>query len=39
MAAVTICSDFGAQKYKVSHCFHSLPIYEVMGLDAMIFIF
>ena len=20
MAAVTICSDFGAQKYKVSHC-------------------
>ena len=24
MAAVTICSDFGAQKNKVSHCF---PIY------------
>ena len=23
MAAVTICSDFGAQKNKVSHCFHS----------------
>ena len=22
MAAVTICSDFGAPKYKVSHCFH-----------------
>ena len=22
MAAVTICSDFGAQKYKVIHCFH-----------------
>ena len=22
MAAVTICSDFGAQKNKVSHCFH-----------------
>ena len=21
MAAVTICSDFGAQKYKVGHCF------------------
>ena len=22
MAAVTICSDFGAQKNKVLHCFH-----------------
>ena len=27
MAAVTICSDFGAQKYKVSHCFHCFPVY------------
>ena len=27
MAAVTICSDFGAQKYKVWHCFHCFPIY------------
>ena len=27
IAAVTICSDFGAQKYKVSHCFHCFPIY------------
>ena len=27
MAAVTIHSDFGAQEYKVSHCFHCLPIY------------
>ena len=27
MAAVTICSDFGAQKDKVSHCFHCFPIY------------
>ena len=27
MAALTICSDFGAQKYKVSHCFHCFPIY------------
>ena len=27
MAAITICSDFGAQKYKVSHCFHCFPIY------------
>ena len=26
MAAVTICSDFGAQKNKVSHCFHCLSI-------------
>ena len=27
MAAVTICSDFGAQENKVSHCFHGFPIY------------
>ena len=27
MAAVTTCSDFGAQENKVSHCFHYLPIY------------
>ena len=27
MAAVTICSDFGAQKNKVCHCFHCFPIY------------
>ena len=26
MAAVTICSDFGAQENKVSHCFHCSPI-------------
>ena len=26
MAAVTICSDFGAQENKVSHCFHYFPI-------------
>ena len=40
-AAVTICSDFGPQENKVCHCFHCFPIYlhEVMGLDAMIFIF
>ena len=39
MAAVTICSDFGAHKNKVSHCFYCFPIYshEVMGPDAMIF--
>ena len=23
----TICSDCGAQKYKLSHCFHCFPIY------------
>ena len=27
MAAINICSDFGAQKNKVSLCFHSFPIY------------
>ena len=27
MAAVTICSDFGAQEKKVCHCFHCFPIY------------
>ena len=27
MAAVTICSDFGAKESKVSECFHSFPIY------------
>ena len=26
MAAVTICSDIGAQKNKVSHYFHCFPI-------------
>ena len=26
-ATVTICSGFGAQENKVSHCFHCLPIY------------
>ena len=41
MVAVTICSDFGAQKNKVWHCFHCFPIYlhEAMGPDAMIFVF
>ena len=27
MAAITICSDFGAQRNKVCHCFHCFPIY------------
>ena len=34
MAAITICSDFGAQENKVCHCFHCFP-----HLFAMIFIF
>ena len=38
MAAVTICSDFGAQENKVCHCFHCFPIYLPWsdGTDAMI---
>ena len=28
MAAVTICSDFGAQENKACHCFHCFPIYS-----------
>ena len=41
MAAVTICSDFGAQEKKVCHCFHCFPpmCHGMMGLDAMIFFF
>ena len=27
MAAITIRSEFGAQKNKISHCFHCFPIY------------
>ena len=27
MAAVIICSNFGAQENKVRHCFHCFPIY------------
>ena len=27
MAKITVCSDFGVQKNKVSHCFHCFPIY------------
>ena len=26
MAAVTICSDFGAQENEVYHCFHCFPV-------------
>ena len=40
MAALTICSDFGAQENKVRHYFVFLSLcYEVMGLCAMIFVF
>ena len=41
MAAVTICSDFGAPKNKICQCFHCFPVYfhEVMELDAMIWLF
>ena len=41
MAAVTICSDFGAQKNKVWHSFHCFPIYFpwVVGPDAVTFVF
>ena len=33
MAAITICSDFGAPQNKVCHCIHCCPIFclEVMG--------
>ena len=27
MAAVTVCSDFGAQEKKICHCFHFSPFY------------
>ena len=41
MAVVIVRSDFEAQEQKIYHCFHfSVSIcHEVMGLDAMIFIF
>ena len=40
-AAVTVCSDFGAQENKVCHCFHFSPsiYHEVMRLDALILVF
>ena len=41
MAAVIVCSDFGVPKNKICHCFYFSPsiCHEVMGLDAVIFIF
>ena len=41
MDEVTICSDFGAQKIKFDTVSTVPPsiFHEVMGLDAMIFVF
>ena len=41
MAAITICSDFGAQKIKSATISTVSPpiCYEVMGPDAMILVF
>ena len=41
MAAVTICSDFGAQKIKSATVSTVCPsiCHEVMGLDAVILVF
>ena len=36
MAAVTICSDFGAPENKVCHCFHCFPIYLPMKVTAFL---
>ena len=40
MAAVTDCSDFGAQENKVCHCFHCFHIFchEAMGPDDTILV-
>ena len=40
MAAVTVCSDFGAQENKNCYCFHFSPsiCHEVMGLDVIILV-
>ena len=41
VAALTICSDFGAPQNKVSHCFLCFPIYLPWsdGQDTMILVF
>ena len=41
MAAVTVCSDFGAQEKKIvtASTFSPSICHEVMGPDAMIFVF
>ena len=28
MSEITICSDYGAQENKLSHCFHCFPLYR-----------
>ena len=38
MAAITICSDFGAPKNKVSHCFHCFPIYLPWSDETILFL-
>ena len=40
MPAIPVCSHFRAQENKICHCFQFSPFicYEVMGLDAMIFV-
>ena len=40
MASGTICNDFGAQKNKVSRCYHYFHIcHDEMGPDNMILVF
>ena len=41
MAAITVCSEFGAQENKICHSFHFPPsiCHEVMGPDVMILVF
>ena len=41
MAAVTICSDLGAQEKEICHYFHLFPsiCHAEMGLDAMLLVF
>ena len=34
MAAITICSDFGAPQNKVCHCFHCFPYAEYIMWNA-----
>ena len=35
MAVVTVCSDFEAQENKISHCFHSFPLFAMKWWDQM----
>ena len=40
IAAITICSNFGAQEKKICHCLHFFPsiCHEVLGPDPMILV-